>query len=286
MSVAPRLESVPADSLSQPTPPSMIARMTLILGVFDPPPATLSLEDVSSRTNLPRSSTHRILDQMVTAEWIDHGPDGYRLGRRSTGLRTWDKHEQKALFHHRVRRVAAEPLRELYLRTGMVAHLAAWDEGSELFLDKIGGHFASILQIRIGSRVPAHRTTGGRAMLAWLTPEEVDRHARRSFAGRGDNSGWDLRSLHQELNRIRQRNGLSFDDGAHAERMTGHPLPSVAVAVRGPDGPVAAICLCGEQTEATLQRAAPLLVGAAARVTQELFHAGDSATTGEKPPGR
>jgi len=249
----------------------MIARMTLILGVFDPPPATLSLEDVSSRTNLPRSSTHRILDQMVTAEWIDHGPDGYSLGRRSLGLRTSDKHERKALFHNRVRRAAAEPLRELYLRTGMVAHLAAWDDGSELFLDKIGGHFASILQIRIGSRVPAHRTTGGRAMLAWLTPEEVDRHARRGFAGRTDNSGWDLRSLHQELNRIRQRNGLSFDTGDRAERMTGHPLPSVAVAIRGPKGPVAAICLCGEQPEAALQRAAPLLAGAAARVAGELF---------------
>lgn len=271
MPVAPRLESAPADSLVRPTPPSMIARMTLILGVFDPPPATLSLEDVSSRTNLPRSSTHRILEQMVTTEWIDHGPDGYRLGRRSLGLRMSDKHERTAHFHNRIRRAAAEPLRELYLRTGMVAHLAAWDEGSELVLDKIGGHFASTLQTRIGSRVPAHCTTGGRAMLAWLTPEEVDRHARRSFAGRGDNSGWDLRSLRQELNRIRQRNGLSFDTGEHAQRLIGNSLPSVATAVRGPDGPVAAICLCADQPESALQRAAPLLVGAAVQISHELF---------------
>ncbi|WP_245006092.1 MULTISPECIES: IclR family transcriptional regulator [Rhodococcus] len=254
-----------------PTPPSMIARMTLILSVFDDQSALLSLEEVARRTNLPRSSTHRILDQMVQAEWIDHGPDGYRLGPLGLGKRTVDDVERKAAFQNEIRAAAADLLHQLYLRTGMVVHLAVWDNGSEVFVDKIGGHYASELQIKVGHRVPAHHTTGGRAMLACLPAEQVDRHLRRRFARVGGNAGWDMRSLHAELNRIRQRQGLSFESGASSERLTGQALPSIAAAVRGPHGPVAAICLCGGQNLDALHRAWPLVRDVANRISRKLF---------------
>ena len=46
-------------------PPSMIERMTLILDAFDGRAARLTLEEVVCRTQLPRSTVHRILDQLV-----------------------------------------------------------------------------------------------------------------------------------------------------------------------------------------------------------------------------
>lgn len=253
-----------------PAPASMIERMTLILGVFDSRSTLLSLEHVARLTNLPRSSTHRILDKMVQSQWIDHGPDGYSLGPRSLGKRSVDAVERKATFQNEVRAAAADHLLQLYLRTGMVVHLAVWDDGSEVFADKIGGHFASTLQIKVGSRVAAHRTTGGRAMLAWLPAEEVERYMRPKFVQPGGNAGWDMRRLHGELNRIRQRQGLSFDAGDHAKLISGQSLPSIATAVRGPDAPVAAICLCGPNA-AALHRAGPLLAAAAKNVARNLF---------------
>lgn len=50
-------------------PPSMVERMTLILDAFDGRAARLTLEEVACRTQLPRSTVHRILDQLVKLDW-------------------------------------------------------------------------------------------------------------------------------------------------------------------------------------------------------------------------
>ena len=67
-------------------PPSMVERMTLILDAFDGRAARLTLEEVACRTQLPRSTVHRILDQLVKLDWVDHASFGYCLGRRALGL--------------------------------------------------------------------------------------------------------------------------------------------------------------------------------------------------------
>ncbi len=77
--------------------------------------------------------------------------------------------------------------------------------------------------------------------------------------------------LYQELNRIRRSRGLSFDRGEWTNIMVGRMLPSVAAAVRGPQGPVAAICLCGETSFTTMERLAPLVADAAVRSSRALF---------------
>ena len=41
-------------------------------------------------------------------------------------------------------------------------------------MDKIGGQLAAALPSRVGGRVPAYATAGGKALLAGLEPEQVD----------------------------------------------------------------------------------------------------------------
>lgn len=254
-----------ADSGERLTPPSMVGRMTLILDAFERRSSRLNLEEIATRTGLPRSTTHRILEQLVALEWLDHTPPGYRLGRRALRLAGPDT------SHADIRGAAVEYLLELHARTGMVVHLAALDGADEVYLDKIGGRFATSIESRIGSRRPAHATTGGRAMLAWLAPEEVDGLVRGRVGDVPGADGWDLGGLHQELHRIRRAHGLSFDRGERAELLVGRRLPSVATAVRGPRGPVAAICLCGDERAPGLQRVAPLVADTARRVVRDLF---------------
>ena len=55
-------------------PPSMVERMTLILDSFDGRRDRLTLEDVARRTELPRSTTHRIVDQLVRLRWLQRTP--------------------------------------------------------------------------------------------------------------------------------------------------------------------------------------------------------------------
>ncbi|MGW5383526.1 IclR family transcriptional regulator [Nocardia sp. NPDC003963] len=252
-------------------PPSMVERMTLILDAFDGPPARLSLEEVVSRTLLPRSTVHRILDQLVRLNWVEHTSFGYRLGRRALGLGGGDG------GHAQIRAAAAPVLHELHMRTAMVVHLSVLDGGETVCLDKVGGRFAAALPSRVGGRGPAYSTAGGKAMLAWMDPENVDALYRRRLNRCTERTIADLVTLHQELDRIRQRSGLAFERG---ESVRG--VSCVGAAVRGIDGPVAGISLCGDARTMQLERVAPLVARAAREVSRTLYPESDTPRRGRR----
>ncbi|WP_432920789.1 IclR family transcriptional regulator [Microbispora sp. CA-135349] len=248
-------------------PPSMVERMTLILDAFTGRSTRLTLEDVARRTHLPRSTAHRILDQLVRLNWLDHTSFGYSLGKRALGLGGRDG------GHGEIREAAAPVLHNLQIRTGMVVHLAVLDGAEVFYLDKAGGRFALSVPSRVGGRAPAHCTALGKAILAWLEPEQaevlVDGHINRPtsrlpspLTGRAIG---DIGTLHQELNRIRRRRGLAFERG---ECFPG--ISCVAAAVRGHEGPVASISLAGDD-RTPLEKVAPLVVEAARQVSLALF---------------
>jgi DNA-binding IclR family transcriptional regulator len=236
----------------------MVERITLIMDLFESPQAMLSLEDVAYRTGLPRSTAHRILDQLVRMRWLDHMSTGYRLGRRALGL------GGRETGHGVLRAAAAPVLHELALRTGLVVHLAVLDETEVYYLDKIGGRSAVAVPSRVGGRAPAHCTALGKAMLASLTPERIDEEYAGSLVCRTPRTIGTLDQLHQELSRIRSRHGLAFERG---ECFDG--ISCVAVALSGPDGPTGALSLVGE-VRTPLERLAPVVANAARVVADEL----------------
>ncbi|MEV5829569.1 IclR family transcriptional regulator [Spirillospora sp. NPDC052242] len=241
------------------TPPSMVERMTLILDAFNGPSARLTLEDVARRTRLPRSTAHRILDQLVRQRWLSHHSYGYGLGQRALGLGGRDG------GHGKIREAAAPLLHELQVTTGLVAHLAVLDGAEVFYLDKLGGRLATSVPSRVGGRAPAHSTALGKAMLAWLEPEQVDALLGPEIARMTSRTIGELGTLHQELHRIRQRRGLAFERG---ESFPG--IACVAAAIRGAEGPVAGISLVGD-VRAPLENVAPLVVTAAREASQVLF---------------
>ncbi|WP_222724063.1 IclR family transcriptional regulator [Streptomyces sp. OR43] len=237
----------------------MVERMTLIMDVFEGRAARLSLEEVARSTQLPRSTAHRILDQLVRLRWLEHTALGYGLGRRALGLGGGDG------AHGRIREAAAARLHDLQIKTGLVVHLAVLDGAEVHYLDKVGGRFAAAVPSRVGGRAPAHSTALGKAMLAWLEPEDVEARAAESIGRLTHRTIADIGTLHQELNRIRRRHGLAFERGECFP-----DIACVAAAVRGPEGPVAAISLVGDAWS-PLEKVAPLVVDAARQVSHELF---------------
>ena len=99
----------------------MIERMTLLLDLFDAATPRLTLAELAERSGLPRSTTHRILDQLVALRWLDHSGQSYVLGMRALEL------GGLAVAHHELREVAAPLLADLHQRTGAVATLAVLD---------------------------------------------------------------------------------------------------------------------------------------------------------------
>ncbi|WP_430331220.1 IclR family transcriptional regulator [Rhodococcus sp. ACT016] len=236
---------------------SMLERMTLILDTFQGGSTALTNAEIVGRTQLPRSTVHRILEQLVRSGWVVHTSFGYRLGSRAGRLGGGSNNE--------IRSAAAPLLHDLHLRTGMIVHLAVLDGSDSLCLDKVGGRFATSLPSRVGGRSPAYATVDGRSMLAWLARESIDRLFQDRPSCCTDRAIPDISALHHQLDRIRRHGGLAIDWG---ESVRG--VACVGVAVRGAAGPIAGIALCGEAHTAQLERVAPLVVSAAQEVSWSL----------------
>ena len=164
-----------------------------------------------------------------------------------------------------LRAAASTHLHTLMLRTGLTVHLAVLDEGRIHYLDKIGARFATSVPSRVGGYAPAHCTALGKAMLAWLSPEDVDERVGEDLRAMTGHSVADSRALHHELHRVRGRHGIALERGECFE-----DIACVAAAIHAPEGPIGAISLVGDSAT-PLERVAPLVLDAARQVSLELF---------------
>ncbi|MBA4863787.1 IclR family transcriptional regulator [Streptomyces sp. PSKA54] len=245
----------------RPSPPnSMIERMTLILDAFDPATPILSLLELAERTGLPRSTAHRIIDQMIRLRWLAHSSGGYRLGMRPLEL------GGLAADHSEIRDVVNPLLYELCGRTGLVGHLAVLDGRDVVYLDKVGGRLAANLPTRLGGRLPAHTTAVGKAILSSLDPNHVDatyRAYREPLPVRTPRTIRSIADLLRELEQVRLRHGVAMDN---EESMTG--ISCVAAPLRGRGPATAALSLCGDTRAMTSRRPASMVL----EVAREASH--------------
>ncbi|MFX0577512.1 IclR family transcriptional regulator [Nocardia nepalensis] len=253
----------PTTRPAQP-PVSMIERMTLILDAFDGSTPTLTLLGLAERTGLPRSTVHRILDQMIRLRWLAHAPGGYRLGLRPIEL------GGLAADHNEIRDVVSPLLHDLCQRTGMVGHLGVLDGREVLYLDKAGGRLTANIPTRLGGRMPAHTTALGKALLASLEPSIIETSFRNRLPQLTPRTICDRAELHRELTRIRNRQGVAVDN---EESVTG--IACVAVPIRGRGAAVGALSLSaqigGERTALDTARLARVLVEVAHEAGRALF---------------
>jgi DNA-binding IclR family transcriptional regulator len=241
------------------TPPSMVERMTLILGAFDGATPRLSLQEIAERSGLPRSTTHRILDQLVQLRWLDHTGGGYRLGMRALEL------GGLAVAHNELREATAPLLHDLHLRTATTVHLAVLDRLDVVYLDKVGGR-TDAGATRVGGRLPAHATAAGKAILAWTDPRQVEAVFRGKLVPRTPRTLHTMEALEQELAAIRARGGLAYD---REESATG--IACVAAPLRGSGRALAAISLTGDVTRMDLNRLSPFVAETARQASAALF---------------
>ncbi|WP_228001125.1 IclR family transcriptional regulator [Nocardia australiensis] len=254
----------PADTRTTQPPVSMIERMTLILDAFDSSTPVLTLLGLAERTGLPRSTVHRILDQMIRLRWLAHAPGGYRLGMRPFEL------GGLAADHNEVRDVVSPLLHDLCQRTGLAGHLGVLDGREVLYLDKAGGRLTAQIPTRLGGRMPAHSTAVGKALLATLEPSVVETSFRARLPRLTARTIGDRPELHRELARIRHRRGVAVDNEESA-----NGVACVAVPIRGRGAAVGALSLSGriggERPNLDTARLARVLVEVAHESARTLF---------------
>jgi DNA-binding IclR family transcriptional regulator len=252
----------------------MVERMTLILGAFDGATPRLTLQEIADRSGLPRSTAHRILDQLVRLRWLDHTGGGYRLGMRSLEL------GGLAVAHTELREATAPLLHDLHLRTATTVHLAVLDRLDVVYIDKVG----SWGETRVGGRTPAHATATGKAILAWTDPRQVEATFRGKLVPRTPRTLHTMEALEQELVAVRARGGLAYERDEAAAGVA-----SVAAPLRGSGRAVASVSLTGPTKRMDLNRLSPFVMETARQASAALFPRDrvrrDEPTPSAWPPG-
>ncbi len=236
----------------------MVARVALIINLFDEPGKRLRLDQVVARTGLPRSSVHRILTQLESSGLVQHRPDGYGMAASPLPV-------SQLVDHAELRGVASPTLARLHSDTRLVVHLGVLLGADVVYLDKIAGDGGALVPTRVAGRTPAHASALGKALLARLPAEDVDALVGDTLPKRTRATIGDRATLHRELARIRSRHGVAYDT---EELAVG--LSSVAAPIAAGDGPIAGLSLTGAVPMHRLQRTAPFVMRAAGRISHEL----------------
>jgi DNA-binding IclR family transcriptional regulator len=142
---------------------TVVGRLEAILASFDGCDRALSLSEISHRVGLPKSTVHRLANQLCAVGWLERNSGGYRVGLRLLELGS------VALQRTGLREAAFRHLHSLAQRTGMVVHLGILDQGEVVYLDRVSTTRVS-LPTRVGGRMPAYCTALGKAMLAFQDP--------------------------------------------------------------------------------------------------------------------
>ncbi|MCB0993564.1 MAG: IclR family transcriptional regulator [Acidimicrobiales bacterium] len=236
---------------------SVLGRVDSIVGAFDDIDGVLTLHELTQRTELPKSTVHRLVDQLVRLGWLERDMEGYRVGMRLFevgGLAT---------RRRRLAEAAAPHLHALSASTGLAVQLAILDGADVVYLERITtGAFA--LPTREGGRQPAYCTALGKAMLAF-DEEATAEVLERGLPRRTGRTLTTPDALLSDLDRT-AGDGLAFD---HQESYEG--LACVAAPLRNAGRAIGAVSVTGPVERIDLFGVAPLLSNTAQTIWNDRF---------------
>lgn len=141
-----------------------LARGLAVLAAFSPDKPELSLADIAEHADVTKASALRIGYTLTELGYLTRNPRtrGYRLGARvlSLGLAT--------LSGMSVRDLARPYLEAFAEEAGHTVSLTTLDDTEIVYIDRIAKTQVVLINVNIGSRMPAYRTSSGRAILAFL----------------------------------------------------------------------------------------------------------------------
>ncbi|SDN92248.1 transcriptional regulator, IclR family [Rhodoferax sp. OV413] len=179
----------------------VIERMFALIDVLASREEAMSLKEISEKTGLHPSTTHRILNDLATGRFVDRPePGSYRLGMRLLELGNLVKGRLS------VRDAALAPMRELHRLTQQPVNLSLRQGDEIVYVERAFSERSGMQVVRaIGGRAPLHLTSVGKLFLSVDDPQRVRAYAMRTgLSGQTKNSLTDLALLERELSKTRQ----------------------------------------------------------------------------------
>jgi DNA-binding IclR family transcriptional regulator len=184
-------------------PPSIqvIERMFNLIDVLASREEAMSLKEISEKTGLHPSTTHRILNDLATGRFVDRPEAGhYCLGMRLLELGNLVKGRLS------VRNAALGPMRELNKLIQQPVNLSVRQGDEIVYVERAYSERSGMQVVRaIGGRAPLHLTSVGKLFLSVDDVHKVRTYATRTgLSGQTKNSITQLPILERELSKVRQ----------------------------------------------------------------------------------
>jgi len=241
---------------------STVQNAARVLKAFLGQAGQLGPSELSRRLGLGKSTVHRLLTTLAAEGLIEQDPHtgGYRLGIVMFEL------GEAVRIHMDLHSAAAPVLAMLREETRETAQVGVLDRGEVVYVDRLESSHSLRLFTETGRRVPAHCTSSGKVLLAYLPAAARDALlAAAPLPALTPDTITDPARLRTELARVRARGWAE----AVNEREIG--VASIAAPVRDARGEVVAAISIG----------APLLrLGAAQRrrYARAVAEAGDAVS--------
>jgi len=193
------------------------------------------VSELATSLDLPKSTIHRHLKTLEKLEYVMKAGDIYHVGSQFLYVGTAVHNRENAYAHIEPR------IKELASETEERVQFMIEEHGYMVYVHRETGAHAVQTNTQLGKQMPIHATSGGKAILAEMTDEEVsDIIERRGLAKITENTITDEGEFFDELQEIRE-NGVSYNDQEYIDG-----LRSVSVPVVKPSGrPLGAIGISG-----------------------------------------
>jgi IclR family transcriptional regulator, KDG regulon repressor len=237
---------------------SVLAKTAQVVDVLVRSDGPTKLGTLASEIQLPKSSIHRLLAELVELGVARRGDDGdYRPGYR---LVQWGHAADRALGL----RAAAEPLmRELSTASGESLHLHVADGTHRVCVAAVDSPHTLRPVIHLGQIMPLGRGAAGKVLLAYADPE-----AQQVAWDEADDRSRELWPAPQVLKTIREQGWAK----SVAEMEPGLTAISAAVPTRTGQA-LAALTLSGSMSRMSEERCRdllPELLGTAREISRAL----------------
>jgi DNA-binding IclR family transcriptional regulator len=196
-----------------------------------------SVSETSKALKINRTTLLRLLHTLEAEGFVQrrNGESGYQVGLSLITL------SARVIFSQDMMRVADPILASLAEAVEMSAHLGVLDDAYVLYVLRRTPNAPLASNIRIGSRLPAHATTMGRAILAYMNTPDVDEIFRgKPLLRFSANTPTTMGELHAALKQAR-RDGFVWSMGFFEPSIGSAAVPVLDFA----GAPVAALNVSG-----------------------------------------
>lgn len=255
------------DGIARSATLGSVANAARVLKAFTPNDREWGVTDLARRLGIAKSTAHRLLATLTDEGLLEQ--DG-ATGRYRLGLAIFDlaAAAQSVDLHEAV----LSPMTELRNRSGETVQVAVLDGREVVYVERLDSPNTLRLFLEVGRRNSAHSTGCGKALLAFLPPDQLDRTLRNwTLTAKTPHTITDAAVLRKDLADARRR-GYAVN-----RRESESGVISVAAPIRDVSGRcIAAISVAGpaERLEQHEFKLAQATIESAALISRRLGYRG------------